>query len=245
MAIMPGAEPFFLPGGETGVLIVHGFTGAPSEMRLVGKYLNNLGYTVLAPRLLGHGTTPEDMAKTSWPHWYSSVEDAYHVLSGTCSNVAAVGLSMGGLLTLKLASEYPLRKLAVLSTPIYIANKKLKLLPLYRMFTNFVRKKRKRLPAEGEEYSISYDMTPLTSLTSLIQLIDHVVTLLPSVTLPTLVMQSKNEHTVEPESAQFIYNNLGSTDKKLVWLNKSGHIITLDAEREYVFQEIGQFLAGK
>jgi carboxylesterase len=71
------------------------------------------------------------------------------------------------------------------------------------------------------------------------------VTLLPSITVPTLVMQSIREHTVEPESAQFIYNNLGSSDKKLVWLKKSGHIITLDAERELVFEEIGRFLAGK
>ncbi|WP_094603752.1 Carboxylesterase [Sporomusa silvacetica DSM 10669] len=244
MAIMPGAEPFFLPGGETGVLVVHGFTGAPSEMRLAGEYLNSLGYTVLAPRLSGHGTTPEDMAKTTWPHWYSSVEDGYHVLNGICSNIAAVGLSMGGLLTLKLASEYPVSKLAVLSAPIYIANKRLRLLPLYRMFTNFVSKKRKRLPDRGEEYSISYDMTPLSSLTSLIHLINHVDTLLPSVTVPALVIQSKKEHTVEPESAQYIYNKLGSTDKRLVWLNKSGHIITLDTEREYVFQEIGRFLAG-
>lgn len=242
---MPGAEPFFLPGGETGILIVHGFTGAPSEMRLVGNYLNNLGYTVLAPRLLGHGTTPEDMAKTSWPHWYSSVEDGYHILQGTCQEVAAVGLSMGGLLTLKLASEYPVSKLALLSTPIYIANRRLKLLPLYRMFTNFVRKKRKRLPAGGEEYSISYDLTPLNSLSSLLKLIEHIVQLLPSITLPTLVMQSLREHTVEPESAQYIYNNLGSINKKLVWLNKSGHIITLDAERELVFAEIGRFLADK
>lgn len=245
LAIMPGAEPFFLPGGETGILIVHGFTGAPSEMRLVGNYLNNLGYTVLAPRLLGHGTTPEEMAKTSWLHWYSSVEDGYHILKGSCRQVAAVGLSMGGLLTLKLASEYPLTKIALLSTPIYIANKRLKLLPLYRVFTNFVEKKRKRLPAEVEEHSISYDLTPLTSLSSLLKLIEHILQLLPSLTVPTLVMQSKREHTVEPQSAQYIYDNLGSTDKKLVWLNKSGHIITLDAERELVFEEIGRFFAGK
>lgn len=245
MAIMPGAEPFFLPGGKTGVLVVHGFTGAPSEMRLAGEYLNNLGYTVLAPRLSGHGTTPQDMAKTSWPHWYSSVEDGYHVLSGICSNVAAVGLSMGGLLALKLASEYPISKLAILSTPIYIANKRLPLLPVYRMFTNFVSKKRKRLPGVGERYSISYDQTPLSSLTSLIQLIKHVDTLLPSIIIPALVIQSKIEHTVKPESAQYIYNKLGSKDKRLVWLKKSGHIITLDHEREFVFEEIGRFLAGK
>lgn len=245
MAIMPGAEPFFLPGGKTGVLVVHGFTGAPSEMRLAGEYLNRQGYTVLAPRLAGHGTTPEEMAKTGWPHWYGSVEDGYHLLSGICSQVAAVGLSMGGLLSLKLASEYPLSKLAVLSAPIYIANKQLPLLPVYRMFASFVAKKRRRMPEPGESYSICYDKIPLGSLNSLLHLIKQIKPLLPLVTAPALVMQSRKEHTVIPESAQYIYNKLGSQAKKLIWLNKSGHIITLDNEHEYVFEEISRFLADK
>ncbi|MDF2874120.1 MAG: hypothetical protein K0R22_803 [Sporomusa sp.] len=240
---MPGAEPFFLQGGEKGVLLVHGFTGAPSEMRLAGEYLNKLGYTVFAPRLPGHGTTPEEMAKTAWPHWYDSVEDGYHLLAGICTSVAAVGLSMGGLLTLKLASEYPLRRLAVISAPIYIANKRLKLLPLYRMFTNFVPKKRKRLLDVGEQYSITYDVTPLSSLSSLLELVKHVMGVLPLVTVPALIVQSTKEHTVEPESAQYIYDKLGSAEKQLVWLNKSGHIVTLDLERDYVFQLLDQFLA--
>lgn len=241
MAIMPGSEPFFLPGGENGVLLVHGFTGAPSEMRLAGEFLNTLGYTVLAPRLPGHGTTPEEMAKTNWTHWYGSVEDGYHLLAGICSTVSGVGLSMGGLLTLKLASEYPLTRLAVLSAPIYIANKRLPLLPLYRLFTNYVPKKRKRLPDIGENYSITYDVTPLNSLSSLLELIKEVDALLPSIMVPTLIVQSKREHTVKPESAQYIYNKLGSTEKKLVWLNNSGHIVTLDRERDTVFREIGNF----
>ncbi len=242
MTIMPGSEPFFLPGGESGVLLVHGFTGAPSEMRLAGEYLNNLGYTVLAPRLPGHGTTAKEMAKTAWPHWYGNVEDGYHLLAGICSSVSAVGLSMGGLLTLKLASEYPLKRLAILSTPIYIANERLPLLPLYRVFTNFVPKKRKRLPDIGEDYSITYDVTPLSSLSSLLSLIKHVDGLLPSISIPALIIQSKKEHTVKPESAQYIYDRLGSTEKKLVWLNKSGHIVTLDVERDTVFQEISLWL---
>lgn len=243
MALMRGAEPFFLQGGEKGVLLVHGFTGAPSEMRLAGEYLNNLGYTVFAPRLPGHGTTPDEMAKTAWPHWYDSVVDGYHLLTGICTSVAAVGLSMGGLLSLKLASEYPLRRLAVISAPIYIANKRLKYLPLYRLFTNFVPKKRKRLADAAEEYSITYEVTPLSSLSSLLELVKHVRGVLPAVTVPALIIQSKTEHTVEPESAQYIYDKLGSAEKQLVWLNKSGHIVTLDVERDFVFHKLDQFLA--
>ena len=60
--ILPGAEPFFLPGGKRGVLLIHGFTGLPAEMLLLGQYLNMRGYTVLGVRLAGHATTVEDMS---------------------------------------------------------------------------------------------------------------------------------------------------------------------------------------
>jgi len=244
LAILPGAEPFFLPGGKYGILLVHGFTGAPSEMRLAGEYFNNLGYTVFAPRLTGHGTSPEEMAKTVWPHWYSTVEDGYHLLCGICTTVAAVGLSMGGLLTLKLASEYPLRRVAAISAPIYIAHKRLKLLPLYRIFTNYVAKKRRRIPAPADRYSICYDLIPLSSLASLLDLVAHVAALLPTITVPALIVQSKREHTVKPASAQYIYDQLASSEKQLVWLDKSGHLVTLDIEREFVFQKIAEFLTS-
>ena len=122
MTIQPGAEPFLLPGGTKGVLLIHGFTGSPSEMRLLGDYLHQLGYTVLAVRLCGHGTNVKELRETNWRHWFSTVENGYHILKGLCSKITVVGLSMGGLLSLKLAAEYPVSKVVSLSTPIYIAD---------------------------------------------------------------------------------------------------------------------------
>lgn len=241
LAIIRGAEPFLLPGGDHGVLLIHGFTGSPSEMRLLGDQLNSLGYTVLAPRLCGHGTSVREMRQTSWPHWYSAVEDGYHLLHGICRHVAVVGLSMGGLMTLKLAAEYPVDRLVALSTPIYIADRRLHLLPAYRLFQRYVTKQRKRYDVDPI-YTVCYDRTPLDSLASMLELIKHVEVLLPVVRAPALVIQSRREHTVRPESARLIYNRLGSIDKKLVWLEKSGHVVTLDKERDQVFQYIADFL---
>ena len=241
MPIISGAEPFFLPGGNKGVLLVHGFTGSPSEMRLMGDYLNRLGYTVLGPRLCGHGTSVEEMARTAWPHWYSGVEDGYHILKSITDSVDVVGLSMGGLLGLKLAAEYPVSKVIALSTPIFIAEKRLPLLPIYRLFRDFIPKRRRRLPVD-QKYSVNYDTTPLSSLSSLLALVKHVDSLLPLVKAPTLVIQSRSEHTVKPESAEHIYDRLGSLEKRLVWLERSGHIVTLDIEREKVFECVAGFL---
>ena len=244
LAILQGAEPFLLPGGDQGVLLVHGFTGSPSEMRLMGEYLNKIGFTVLAPRLCGHGTSPAEMAETKWLHWYSAVEDGYHFLKGLCRNIHVAGLSMGGLLSLKLAAEYPVAKVVSMAAPIYINERRLPLLPVYRLFRSYVPKKRKKMDVDPL-YSVGYDETPLASLSSLLELIKIVDGLLPAVTAPALIIQSCAEHTVRPHSASHIYKGLGSAEKKLIWLEKSGHVVTLDSEREQVFTYTASFLRGE
>ncbi len=243
MAILKGAEPFILPGGEKGILAVHGFTGSPSEMRPLAEFLHKTGYTVLAPRLCGHGTTPYEMAKTRWLHWYAAVEDGYHLLSNLCREITVVGMSMGGLLSLKLAAEYPVHKVVSVASPIYLQDKRLPLLPVYRLLRSYVTARRRRYDA-GPAYSVGYDETPLGSLSSLLSLIRQVKPLLPSITAPALVIQSEAEHTVRPDSADYIYQNLGSPDKEMFWLKRSGHVVILDMEREAVFQKIREFLAA-
>lgn len=240
MAIMHGAEPFFLPGGRRGVLLVHGFTGSPAEMRLFGEFLQARGFTVFSPRLCGHGTSVADMAETAWPQWYGSVEDGYHLLAAHCDKVCIAGLSMGGLLALKLAAEYPVSKIALLSTPVFLTEKRLPLLPLFRLFRNVMPKKRRRMDVPPI-YSVAYDQVPLRSLESLLALIKHVDSLLTDIIMPTLIIQSRVEHTVLPASALYLYNRLGSSDKTLHWLERSGHIVTLDTEREQVFQAVADF----
>lgn len=243
MAILPGAEPFFLPGGSRGVLIIHGFTGSPSEMRLMGNYLNQQGYTVFGPRLCGHGTCVEEMAQTAWPHWYSAVEDGYHILRGLCASVAVVGLSMGGLLALKLSAEYGVSQVVAINSPIFIADRRMPLLPVYRLFQKFVYKKRRKINIDPL-YNVCYERTPLNSLYSLTRLIKQAAEWLPQVKVPTLLIQSRNEHTVCPQSAQYIYEHLGTEDKQLIWLENSGHVATLDVEHRQVFAAVSGFLAA-
>jgi carboxylesterase len=239
---MEGAEPFFLPGGTHGILLIHGFTGSPAEIRLLGEFLHKDGYTVLAPRLSGHGTTVEEMANTKWPHWYSSVEDAYHILKAVCSKITVIGLSMGGLLAFKVAAEYPVDKIISLSTPIFITDKRLSMLPVYQIFRKFVPKKRKKYADVDPRYKVGYEATPLNSIGSLLELIEQIQRTLPTIKEDLLIIQGRRDHTVQPRSAEYIYDHVGSLEKKIVWLEKSGHIITLDIEREEVFKQVAAFL---
>src|SRR5512140_2984466 len=104
---MQGAEPFLLPGGETGCLLIHGYTGTPFEMRMLGDFLAQAGYTVLAPRLSGHATQPEDMLRGRWQDWQASVEDGLNLLKGCTERQVVMGLSLGGVLALLTAARFP------------------------------------------------------------------------------------------------------------------------------------------
>lgn len=239
--ILPGAESFLLKGNSRGVLLVHGFTGTPAEMRLLGEYLHQQGFTVLALRLPGHGTTVHDMESTNWRHWYGAVVDSFYLLRALCNEINVVGLSMGGLLALKLAMEYPVAQVAALSTPIFLTDRRISYLPFYRLFQRFAPKKRKDYDIDPQ-YFAGYDHTPLASLSSLLELMRLVQKDLGAVSCPVLLVQSRKEHTVRPESAIFIMEHLGSKDKELFWLAKSGHIVTIDLERETVFAKVSEFL---
>lgn len=240
---MEGAEPFIMTGGRKGVLLVHGFTGSPDEMRLLGGYLRERGYTVLAPRLAGHGLDPREMAQTNSDNWFHSVWDGYYLLRCMCDDIAIVGLSMGALLSLNMSRLFPLKCAAALSAPIYVADSRVKYLPSrIESAGKFVRKKRRKFSALGERYSASYAEMPLLNIHHLLELINRTKEHLAKVDIPLLVIQSLSDHTVRPDSARYIYDHVSSADKELVWLENSGHIVTLDSEREIVFAQIAAFL---
>ncbi len=58
---------FFLKSrSKTGVLLIHGFTGSPEEMRPLGDYLKKKRLTVYCPVLPGHCTSVRNLEKVSW-----------------------------------------------------------------------------------------------------------------------------------------------------------------------------------
>ena len=105
-SIRPGAGEFFLPGSrQYGVLLIHGFTGAPPELRLLGDRLHDDGgLTVLGVRLTGHGSTVENLEQATCSDWIADVEEGYLRLARHCRYVLVCGLSLGALLAVRLAA---------------------------------------------------------------------------------------------------------------------------------------------
>lgn len=234
MIVQAGAESFLLKGGRRGVLLIHGFTGSTSEMREMAEVLHRQGYTVLAPRLGAHGTSPKELEATSWHEWYATVEDGYHILSTLCDEIMVAGHSMGGLFAILIALSLPVTRVAVLAAPIKVQDPRAEYLGLVGLVCRFFSLKRKK----RELPYYRYPVMPLKSVQSLMKLIDTVRPQLPKLEKPILILQSKCEHTVNPVSAQIIYDEVGSKDKKLYWLERSGHSIMTDKEREFVFREV-------
>ncbi len=244
MQIMAGAETFSLPGNNgRAVLLLHGYTGTAAEMRPLGDYLHALGYTVLCPRLPGHGTTVDDLERTTAKDWLAVAMASCDELTAGYGDVYVAGLSMGGLLAVAVAALKPVRRAAFLSTPVFVRDKRTPFLPLLRYFIRYL-PKRKRNYYEMNKYCQAYDKMPTKPLTSLFALVKRCQKqLLPQITIPCLILQSTVENTVLPKSAQYIYDCLGTPQeqKKLLWMERSGHILTLDCERETVFAAVGDF----
>ena len=238
------AKEFFYPGSGTGILLIHGFTGSPSEMRYLGEFLSDKGYTVKGVLLKGHGTSIKDMAKSGYRDWIASAEQGYQELSAQCSEVFVVGFSMGGALALHLAQKKDIKGIVSLSTPIRILNRQYYIAMLVK-YLKFITGRQQKLVKQKDPFIISYDKTPLKSIIDFLQLINLVKADMHKVEQPILIMQSYGDGTVHPSSANYIYKRIGSTDKSIIFLHNSGHVITCDCEKEQVFEEVHSFISKR
>lgn len=246
--ILPGGEPFFFPGGDIGCLLTHGFTATPQEVRGLGEHLANHGYTILGIRLSGHSTRVEDMAHTRYRDWIASVEDGIHMLSDHCGKMVMVGFSTGGAISLLLSTHFPVVGVVALSTPIELPpNPRLAVLrPLLRPLSLVLRvmKKRPREWADPQAASerVAYTAYPLRSILELEVLLDEMRQNLPNITVPVLLMHSRNDRYIPYAHMTSIYEELGTENKTMKWVVNSSHIITCDAEREVVFTATTDFI---
>jgi carboxylesterase len=243
----PHLDPsaFFLEGSSVGVLLIHGFTGAPVEMRMVGDYLHQQGYTVAGPLLPGHGTTVEDMNRSKWTDWTDHAEQALADLRAHCETVFVGGLSMGSLLTLFLAAHHPELPGAIIYSPAtWVANRLIHLTPVLKYLLPIKPKSGESdlIDPEAELRLWHYDDDPVFAAHELLKLIRQIRRLLPRVTCPLLVIHSTLDTSIHPTSARRTYERAGSTDKELITLHNSGHCITVDSEWELVARRTYEFI---
>jgi carboxylesterase len=245
--LIPGGDPFFLPGGEPGCLLIHGFPGAPEEMRWLGQHLSAHGITALGVRLFGHGTRPSDLLRVRKEDWQADVESGLAYLRGCTSQQVAVGLSMGGMLAMDLAASVPLAGLVVMSTPWVLPPPADLLYPILPLLKRVWRYRTPNEPSDwvdkdAEVINVHYRVQPLHAVGELMKLQRSVKSHLGDVSCPARLIYSDGDPVAQPEHGESYLAQLGSQDKRLIRITGSGHNIVRDAARTKVYELITEFV---
>jgi carboxylesterase len=251
-SVHPDALPFDLPGGASGdaVLLLHGLSGSPFELRPVAERLAREGMRCLGPVMAGHGGDPRALAGLSWRAWVDGAREQLLRLEGA-RRTFVVGCSMGALVSCVLAHEHPdrvdglallapaLRLVRPIRAATVVARSRLaRLLPPIPKGPSDVRdpEMRRRNPA--------LPGIPLTALAELEGLQRHVDRILPGVAAPAIVVAGARDHTVTLAGARRLARRLGSGPAPLVVLKRSQHLVGIDVERDACADHVARHLAA-
>lgn len=265
---MSQSAEFFLPGGADGVLLIHGLTGTPAEMRFVGKGLNRQGYSVLGMQLAGHCGSEDDLLATGWRDWYASVRDAADRLAAQVDRIYVGGLSMGAILALKLAADRPqqvhglalygttfaydgwtipaiakLSFLLPLVTRLGIGRKrKFMEKPPYGIKCERVRQRIAGSMLNGDSAAAGLPGNPWPSLAEFYRLSARVRRQLDRVRAPCLVVHASNDDIASVRNARIVEQRVQSAVETML-LHDSYHMVTVDQEHRQVVARSADFFA--
>jgi carboxylesterase len=230
--LLPGADPWSVDGGPAGALCIHGFTGNPTSMRPVAKAFAAAGFSVELPLLPGHGTSVDEMITTGWADWTAAAEDAYQRLAARCERVVVGGLSMGGSLTIWLATRHP--EIA----GIICINPAVRPQPpeVVEMVQAMIAGGEDRAPGIGSDIAnpdaveSAYKETPLLPLLSMIDGLAALQPDLSRIACPLQLMSSPNDHVVDPGDSDHLAASVSGPVER-VTLERSYHVATLDYDK--------------
>jgi len=241
-------QPFHFQGSNRkGVLLIHGWTSTPYEVRRLGKFLNEEGYTVLAPQLRGHGTVPKDLENVKWTDWLEDVEKSYYKLKKECDEVFVGGTSIGSNLAILLASKIPeISGLVLMATPYQVKSEKV--VTNFAKFVNIFKDYNKKFypPTFGVSTTITrliaYRSYPIKSALETFDLIKKSRESLEKISQPCFLIQSSSDHVVAKNSLENIFKRIKSAVKKKKYIKRAYHTFISDIKNEGVFEEILEFI---
>lgn len=249
---MTGGE-IFHENGSRAALLVHGFTATTEEVAGLAGHLADQGFSVLAPVLAGHNASKQDIIGTEAADYYDSVKAAYDRLAGYDS-IDIIGLSFGATLSLRLAMEEPVRRIVALSPAVRFKTVLGWVARPASLLTDTKQKSAVSVPGtdraspydlydeEAVDQRKAYDFVPLRAFASVRRFVHDTRNRFDEITSPILIMQSRTDATVKPSGAEELKEAVRSSQRRLTFIGRSGHIITKDAAST-VRGEAGAFLA--
>lgn len=228
--------------GSTGILLLHGLTGTPSEVQPLGDFLSTKGFSTLGPWLAGHGTSPKELATTTWQDWAATAREAYEALRQNCSKVFVAGLSMGALQALHLASHFPVAGVISMAAPIRIFDFRFNGIAFFRFLQWRTSNLTGGILDPQAPPHLTYPYVATKNLYELKKFMDHVREDLPYVTTPALVVQGQKDSMVPPPNGEMVHQALGSKVKHLLYLEGSDHVVTMDFGKQVLFEKALKFI---
>ena len=229
-------------------LLIHGFCAAPNEVASLGQFLAERDISSYAVRIAGHGTSPEDLLTKTRLDWFRSVSDGLDVVkSWNPKHLFVAGFSMGGVLTLKLASrEDDINGIVLISPAVRIFSTAAKLLPLLKLFMKF-----KSVDLEKIQKTHGYDLQrtkyakePLNAYSELLKMTKEVRDVMHKVTMPALIMQGTEDKTISPRNARIAYDGISSDIKEIHMIEGAEHVIPCHPTRRIAYSHIPSFIEG-
>lgn len=225
-------------------LLVHGFCAAPNEMATLAQYLAERNISSFSVQVSGHNSSPEEMLKTKWQDWYDSVVDGFeYVKSWNTEFTFVAGISMGGALSVLLASEHDEIDGLILIAP---ALKITGILPRLVPFLKHVMKYRTiDIEKAQEVYDVKrtkYSREPVSAYHELFKLQKVARSKMGKVACPTLIIQGTADKTINPNNGQLALDGIGSKDKQLYMIEGGEHVITCHSSRFQAYPIIEKFI---
>ncbi|WJQ12283.1 alpha/beta fold hydrolase [Geobacillus stearothermophilus] len=225
-----------------GCLCIHGFTGGPEEVAPLADYLRErTDWVIETPTLPGHGSELQ-LKGITYDQWIAAAEQAFLALHRRCRTVYVIGFSMGGVIAVYLAEKYPVAKLVLLSAAFYYVNPRQLWRDIREMFANGWRGAREH--PLFLRYRNKMMATPFSAVREFRKLVRDVRPRLPRVAAPALIVQGEKDGIVPLKSAYYLYENIGSAEKVLLFLPNSYHHVCHGADRHVLFAEAEKFLCA-
>lgn len=235
---LKGCGPFEMKGlNEWGVLLIHGLSGSPAQMKPLAQALNDAGFSCYAPVLPGHATHPDDLHYIEWQAWYEAVKVEYLRIRALHEKVMVIGFSLGAALATRLGVEFPdIDRCVFLSTPMKFFHAyfpAICVLKLAWLVSNVSRSWPKRYPQgpDGPEYLI-YRYMPLDALFAVTALCKENRKILRQFRVPLLMVHSEGDPSCKVEGARYVFSKVSSSFKRMVVFEKAPHGLMHDGTEE-------------
>jgi len=234
-------KPFTIESGKRAVLLLHGFTGNPNDVKRLGRYLAERNYTVHAPLYKGHGLDPLTLVQSNPHDWWDSVVEGYDILREKgYEEIAVAGVSLGGVFSLKLGVERPMKAIVTMSAPAIAKSADSLQSRIVEYAINYKKLSGTYDPNKDTYQTIS-ELVQMPSLKNLQVMINDTSDKLNNLNSPVHVLRGLEDDPYYCESADLIYSSVKSRIKSVKTFVNSGHILTLGKEKDLVFEEVYRF----